>query len=81
MLIDSKNKLEIDRLNTQFGKEFETKYLGVAKKIVGMEIRRDISNKKLFLSQKGYVKRVNERFKMKCAKSVVTPLIAYFKLY
>ncbi|PNX98882.1 aspartyl-tRNA synthetase [Trifolium pratense] len=34
MLIASKRKVEIDRLNTQLGKEFETKHLGVAKKIL-----------------------------------------------
>ena len=44
MLIASKSKVEIDRLKIQLGQEFETKDLGAAKKILGMEIRRERSN-------------------------------------
>ena len=50
MLIASKSKADIDKLKFQLGKEFETKDLGPAKKILGMEIRRDKSNRKLFLN-------------------------------
>uniref|UniRef100_A0A803KS96 Uncharacterized protein n=1 Tax=Chenopodium quinoa TaxID=63459 RepID=A0A803KS96_CHEQI len=80
MLIASKSKVEIDRLKFQLGKEFETKDLGAAKKILGMEIRRDRSSRKLFLSQKGYIERVIEKFGMKSAKSVVTPLAPHSRL-
>ena len=80
MLIASKSKVEIDRLKAQLGKEFETKDLGVAKKILGMEITRERSSRKLFLTQKGYIERVIERFGMKGAKSVVTPLAPHFRL-
>ena len=55
MLIASKSKVEIDRLKIQLGQEFETKDLGAAKKILGMENRRERSDRKLFLSQKGYI--------------------------
>lgn len=41
MLITSKSKVDINRLKTQLGEEFETKDLGVAKKILGMDIRRE----------------------------------------
>lgn len=44
MLIALKSKVEIDRLKTQLGKEFETKDLGVTKKILGMMIRRERPN-------------------------------------
>ena len=57
MLIASKSKVETDRLKFQLGKDFETKNSGAANKILGMEIRRDRSNRKLFLSQKGYIER------------------------
>lgn len=80
MLIASKSKVEIDRLKSQLGKEFEMKDMGAAKKILGMEIRRERSNRKLFLSQKGYIERVIERFGMQNAKSVVTPLAPHFRL-
>lgn len=80
MLIASKGKVEIDKLKSKLGKEFETKNLGAAKKILGMEISRERTNQKLFLSQKGYLERVVERFGMKGSKSVVTPLAPHFRL-
>ncbi|CAA0805948.1 Unknown protein [Striga hermonthica] len=45
-------------------REFEMKNLGAAKKIIGMEIHRDRGSKKLWLSQKGYVEKVLQRFGM-----------------
>jgi hypothetical protein len=80
MLIASKIKVEIDMLKFKLGKEFEAKNLGAAKKILGMEIIREQKNWKLFLSQKGYLERVVERFGMKGAKSVVTPLALHFRI-
>lgn len=44
--------MEIDKLKYKLGKEFEMKNLGAAKKILGMEIRRQQTNRKLLLSQK-----------------------------
>ncbi|GFY82365.1 hypothetical protein Acr_02g0006050 [Actinidia rufa] len=41
MLIASKSKVEIDKLKAQLSQEFEMKNLGEAKKIMGMEIKRD----------------------------------------
>ncbi|TXG64884.1 hypothetical protein EZV62_011878 [Acer yangbiense] len=41
MLIASKSKVEIDRLKAQLSSEFDMKDLGEAKKILGMEIKRD----------------------------------------
>ncbi|MCI68759.1 retrotransposon protein, partial [Trifolium medium] len=70
----------MDKLKSKLSKEFETKNLGAVKKILGMEIRREWINRKLFLSQKGYLERVVERFGVKGAKSVVTPLAPHFRL-
>lgn len=64
MLIASKSKVEIDRLKSQLGEEFEMKDISAAKKILGMEIRRERSSRRLFLSQKGYIERVIARFGM-----------------
>uniref|UniRef100_A0A2N9HWT1 Integrase catalytic domain-containing protein n=1 Tax=Fagus sylvatica TaxID=28930 RepID=A0A2N9HWT1_FAGSY len=46
------------RLKSFLHKEFEMKDLGAAKKILGMEICRDREARKLWLSQKNYIKEV-----------------------
>ena len=56
------------------------KYLGAAKQILGMRITRDRKNHKLTLSQSDYIEKVLERFRMKNAKIVSTPLANHFKL-
>lgn len=56
------------------------KDLGPAKKILGMEIIRQRSHGKLFLSQKGYIERVLGRFNMLNSKPVTTPLGHHYKL-
>jgi len=56
------------------------KELGPAKKILGMKITRDRSNEKLYLSQKGFVEKVLDRFKMKDAKPVSTSFAEKFRL-
>ena len=61
-------------------KEFEMKDLGAAKKILGMEIYRDIEARKLWLSQKNYIRKVLEKFSMLDAKLVSTPLANHFRL-
>ena len=45
-------------------KEFEMKNLGEAKRILGMEIRRDRDRGKLWLSQEYYLKKILQRFGM-----------------
>ena len=60
--------------------EFEMKDLGAAKKILGMEIKRDRKSRLLFLSQQSYVEKVLQRFNMHDAKSVSTPVAPHFKL-
>ena len=56
------------------------KDLGEANNILGMKIIRDRKNKKLWLSQEDYVKKVLKRFNMDKAKPVATPLASHFKL-
>ena len=56
------------------------KDLGSARQILGMQILHDRKAKKLWLSQEKYIERVLERFNMKHAKPVSTPLGAHFKL-
>jgi hypothetical protein len=71
---------KIDRLKQELGKSFAMKDLGPAKQILGMEITRDRSSRKLWLSQERYIEKVLERFNMNAAKPVSTPLDGHFKL-
>jgi hypothetical protein len=80
MLIATKSMCEVNRLKSLFHKEFEMKDLGAAKKILGMEIRRDREARKLWLSHKNYIRKVLEKFSMLDAKPVSTPLVNYFRL-
>lgn len=84
MLIAAKDLTEIHILKSRLKSEFEMKDLGAAKKILGMEIKRDRGANRLFLTQKKYLEKflekVLERFGMKDAKPVCTPLAAHFKL-
>ncbi|KAF2318710.1 hypothetical protein GH714_010239 [Hevea brasiliensis] len=56
--------------------EFEMKDLGVAKKILGIEITRDRSVGKLFSSQQAYVEKVLKCFNINNAKPVTVPFAA-----
>ncbi|PRQ29843.1 putative RNA-directed DNA polymerase [Rosa chinensis] len=80
MLIVGKDVSMIRKLKADLSKSFDMKDLGPAKQILGMEITRDRQAKKLWLSQERYVERVLERFNMKEAKSVSSPLGNHFKL-
>ena len=80
MLIVAKKMREVDKLKRLLSKEFDMKDLGEAKKILGMEIHRNRVAGRLWLSQRSYVEKVLDRFNMKNAKSVSTPLAHHFKL-
>ncbi|KAJ4730101.1 Retrovirus-related Pol polyprotein from transposon TNT 1-94 [Melia azedarach] len=73
MLIAAENKSDVQKLKDLLSIEFEMKDLGAARKIQGMEIYRDRSKKKLFLSQKGYIQKILSRFGMSTAKPIDTP--------
>ena len=51
-----------------------------AKKILGMKITQDRSQKLLWLSQESYIEKLFEGFNMHKAKSISTPLAGHFKL-
>ncbi|KAJ4712638.1 Retrovirus-related Pol polyprotein from transposon TNT 1-94 [Melia azedarach] len=72
MLIAAENKSDVQKLKDLLSVEFEMKDLGAARKILGMEIYRDRSKKKLFLSQKGYIQKILSRFGMSTAKPIDT---------
>ena len=80
MLIVGKNVSRIERLKAQLGKSFAMKDIGATKQILGIRIIRDRKEKKLWLSQEHYIKRVLQRFHMEKAKVVSTALATHFKL-
>ncbi|TXG49586.1 hypothetical protein EZV62_025461 [Acer yangbiense] len=77
----SKSKVEIDRLKAQLSSEFDMKDLGEAKKILGMEIKRDRAKGTICLTQTQYLKTVLQRFGIDSkSKPVSTPLAPHFKM-
>ena len=78
MLIVGHDKNKINRLNKDLGSKFAMKDLGPAQQILGMQIMRDRKNKRLWLSQEKYIKKVLDMFNMKDAKPIGTPLAAHF---
>ena len=80
MLIVGQDRAQISKLKEELAESFEMKDLGPAKQILGIEITRDRKNRRLWLSQERYVERILERFNMKEAKPVTTPLGGHYKL-
>ncbi|KAE8678570.1 hypothetical protein F3Y22_tig00111403pilonHSYRG00065 [Hibiscus syriacus] len=80
MLVAGPNKDHIEELNAQLARKFEMKDLGSENKILGMQIHRDRSNRKIWLSQKNYLKKILSRFSMQDCKPISTPLPINFKL-
>jgi len=80
MLIVEKNKTYVQKLKAQLKKEFDMMDLGEAKKILGMEITRDRSSGRLWVSQENYVLKILERFNMAEIRPVTTLLAGHFKL-
>ena len=80
MLIVGHDRAKISKLKEKLAKSFDRKDLSPVKQILGMEITRDRKNRRLWLSQESYVERILERFNMKKAKPVTTPLGGHFKL-
>ncbi|KAH9680956.1 hypothetical protein KPL71_026757 [Citrus sinensis] len=59
---------------------FEMKDLGAAKKILGVQLKRDRKNGILSLTQHKYIRKVLEKFNMDKCKPVQTPLPSHFRL-
>ena len=59
---------------------FDVKDLGAARQILGMDIFRDRSNGKLWLSKNKYIEKILLRFGVNNVKPVSIPLASHFKL-
>ncbi|GJZ65614.1 retrovirus-related pol polyprotein from transposon TNT 1-94 [Tanacetum coccineum] len=80
MLVADPNKDRINKLKAQLAREFEMKDLRPANKILGMQIHRDRVSRKIWLSQKSYVKKILQRFNMQDCKPISTPFHTNVKL-
>jgi hypothetical protein len=79
MLISASKMQDINVLKKKLSNSFAMKDLGATKKLLGIRITRDRKNCKLTLSQKEYIEKVLERFRMHNAKPISTPLSNHFK--
>ncbi|GAA0144157.1 transmembrane signal receptor [Lithospermum erythrorhizon] len=73
LLLAAVNKSDMQKLKGLLSAKFDMKDLGAAKKILGMQIYRDRSQRKLFLSEKDYIEKILSRFGMASAKPIDTP--------
>ena len=72
IIIASSSMDEISTLKERLSLEFEMKDLGIARRILRMDIVRNLMTGELFLSQQGYLKKIMERFRMHQSKPVST---------
>ncbi|XP_073222327.1 uncharacterized protein [Cicer arietinum] len=73
ILLASSSKDHIKRPIDDLNNEFEMTELGEAKRILGMDIKRNIMKGELFLSQVAYLKKVFTKYRMHEARHVTTP--------
>ena len=64
MLLVGNNMDLIKEVKQQLYSKFDMKDIGPKHFILGMEIKRDRENKRLWLSQQKYIERVQKRFNM-----------------
>ena len=74
MLLVGNDKEIIQDLKTQLSSKFDMKDIGAANYILGMEIKRDRTKRKLWLNQRKYIEIILQRFNMKDGKSVKVPI-------
>jgi hypothetical protein len=70
MLLVGNNIDVIKEVKSQLSAKFDMKDLGAAKFSMGMDIKRDCANKKLWLNQRKYVETILQRFNMHGSKSI-----------
>ncbi|GJV96987.1 retrovirus-related pol polyprotein from transposon TNT 1-94 [Tanacetum coccineum] len=80
ILGESPNKDCINKLKAQLAREFEMKDIGPTNKILGMQTHRDRVSRKIWLSQKSYVKKILQRFNMQDCKPISTMFPTNVKL-
>ena len=74
MLLVGNDKEISQDLKTHLSSKFDMKDLGAANYILGMEIKRDRTKRKLWLNQRKYVETILQRFNMQNSKPVKVPI-------
>ena len=74
LLIAGNSKSDVAIIKKELSSRFEMKNRGPANVMPGIEIRRDRTNRKLFISQSEYTKEILGRFGMSDSKHVATPM-------
>jgi hypothetical protein len=80
MLLVGNNMDVIKEVKSQLSSKFDMKDLSAASFIMGMEIKRDRANKKLWLNKRKYVETILQRFNMHGSKLVKVPIPIGVKL-
>ena len=80
LLLVANDTARLDSVKAQLSSRFEMKDMGEAQFILGVQIRRDRANRRLYLSQAEYVRTVLERFNMLDCKPVASPMATGVKL-
>lgn len=80
MLILAKNQFDVDECKSKLNSAFKMKDMRKSKRILGMEMHRDLEQKSLWLCQVKYVRCIFDRFNMINFKGVWIPLVAHLKL-
>ncbi len=74
LLLIGNSKFMIDKLKGEFKNRFEMKDLGAVAVMLGIEVNRNRSTQKVYISQKEYTEHVLNRFGMKQSRPVTTPM-------
>ncbi|CAM8997858.1 unnamed protein product [Rhodiola kirilowii] len=74
ILIISNFESEIAKIKKQLSSNFDMRDIGIAKRILGINIVRDRPKKKMYLSQAEYIDKVFKKFSMDDSKPVMIPL-------
>jgi hypothetical protein len=81
MLLVGNNMDVIKEVKSWLSSKFDMKDLRATNFIMGMEIKRDRVNKKLWLNQRKYVEMILQRFNMHGSKPIKFPIHVGVKLY
>jgi hypothetical protein len=80
MLLVGKNMYVIKKVKSQLSSKFDMKDLRAANFILGMDIKRDRENRKVWLDKKKYVEMILHRFNMQKSKPTKVPIPVGVKL-
>lgn len=80
ILIACEQRDDIEALKLRLNLEFDMKHFGHAKKILGMDIRRNIRERIMIILQEKYLNKELDTFRMQRCKPIMTPSASHFRL-